>query len=259
MRPLLFLSGLVLVIAVARAEAPAQRPPAPADSLAAPAAGWARPRSSERSAERDAMVRQLLRYPRPRVSEERVIEAMRAVPRHWFVPEANRGNAYVDSPLAIGHGQTISQPYIVAIMTQLAVVRDTMRVLEVGTGSGYQAAVLNELTPEVYTLEIVGPLARRVEALFLERGYEAIHAAEGDGYFGWPEAAPFDRILVTAAAAHIPPPLVRQLAPGGRMVIPVGPKWGTQELLLVTKDATGTVRTESLLPVRFVPLTGGEP
>jgi protein-L-isoaspartate(D-aspartate) O-methyltransferase len=132
-----------------------------------------------------------------------------------------------------------------------------MRVLEVGTGSGYQAAVLNELTPGVYTIEIVAALAERTGALFRERGYGTIRAREGDGYHGWPEAAPFDRIVVTAAAAHLPPPLLRQLAPGGRMVIPVGPKWGTQELLLVTKDADGTVRTESLLPVRFVPLTGG--
>jgi protein-L-isoaspartate(D-aspartate) O-methyltransferase len=157
----------------------------------------------------------------------------------------------------IGFGQTISQPYIVALMTQLADVRPGMKVLEVGTGSGYQAAVLYELTDQVYTIEIITPLAKRTHGLFEELGLTGIQAKEGDGYYGWAPGAVFDRILVTAAAEHIPPPLLRQLNPGGRMVIPVGPKWGNQELLLVTKSASGEVSTRALLPVRFVPLTGG--
>ena len=191
------------------------------------------------------------------VTDESVLEAMRAVPRHAFVPEIRRGRAYDDTPLSIGHGQTISQPYIVALMSQLAEVEPGMKVLEVGTGSGYQAAVLAEIGAVVYSVEIITPLAERAGEWLEAAGFDAVTAAERDGYYGWPEYAPFDRIVVTAAADHIPQPLVQQLKAGGRMVIPVGPRWGMQELMLVEKDDSGDTRTRSLVPVRFVPLTGG--
>ena len=216
------------------------------------------PGPAEGQEERQAMVATLLQYPAPlAVTETRVLQAMDHVPRHRFVPAGQRSHAYRDSPVPIGYGQTISQPYIVALMTQLADIQHGDKVLEVGTGSGYQAAILFELTDNVYTVEIIAPLAERTQALFEDLGLQRISAREGDGYYGWAQQAPFDRILVTAAAAHIPPPLVQQLKPGGRMVIPVGPKWGHQELLLVTKSSAGDIVTRSLLPVRFVPLTGG--
>ncbi len=186
---------------------------------------------------------------------EAVLEAMRRVPRPLFVPEAERDRAWEDRPLPIGHGQTISQPSVVALMTDLLDIRPGDRVLEIGTGSGYQAAVLAELGADVWSIEIVEPLAesarRRLESL----GYR-VHLRHGDGYHGWPEAAPFDAIIVTAAASHVPPPLVAQLRPGGRMVIPVGGRFTLQYLMLVEKDADGGVTTRQLLPVIFVPLTG---
>jgi protein-L-isoaspartate(D-aspartate) O-methyltransferase len=218
------------------------------------------PAPRERLEERDAMVRTIRQYAgeTTAVTDERVLRAMRHVPRHHFVPASESAHAYRDSPVPIGFGQTISQPYIVALMTQLADVRPGMKVLEVGTGSGYQAAILYELTDQVHTIEIIAPLAERTRRLFEDLGLAGIQAKEGDGYYGWSPGAAFDRILVTAAAEHIPPPLLRQMNPGGRMVIPVGPKWGNQELLLVTKSASGEIATRALLPVRFVPLTGGE-
>ncbi len=219
------------------------------------------PRLQERQDERNHMVDTLLRYRGGElaVTDKAVIRAMRHVPRHRFVPAAEQSRAYRDSPVTIGYGQTISQPYMVALMTQLAEIRSGMKVLEVGTGSGYQAAVLYELTDAVYTVEIIAPLATRTAALFRELNLDAIRAREADGYYGWAfdSAIRFDRILVTAAARHIPPPLLQQLAPGGRMVIPVGSRWGLQQLMLVSKDEAGATRTRSLLPVRFVPLTGG--
>jgi protein-L-isoaspartate(D-aspartate) O-methyltransferase len=219
---------------------------------------WKPPRFEQRASERAAMVETIRRYRYAEVTDERVLAAMENVPRHRFVPEKQQRAAYADSPLPIGHGQTISQPYIVALMTQLAELEPGMKVLEVGTGSAYQAAVLSELTPNVFTIEIIHPLAERAQKTLGELGYDAVRPREGDGYYGWAEEAPFDRILVTAAAAHIPPPLLRQLESEGRMVIPVGPRWGTQQLLVVTKDAEGKSRTRSILPVRFVPLVGGE-
>jgi protein-L-isoaspartate(D-aspartate) O-methyltransferase len=180
------------------------------------------------------------------------LRAMRTVPRHLFVPEALRNQAYDDTPLPIGFGQTISQPYIVAFMTEVAQPKRNSRVLEIGTGSGYQAAVLAELCDEVYTVEIVPELAQRGARALREAGYERVQVRTGDGYHGWPEHAPFDLIVVTAAAEAIPPPLVAQLADGGRMIIPVGPALGSQNLVLVTKR-DGRVRTRTLLPVRFVP------
>jgi len=188
--------------------------------------------------------------------DDRVMEVMARVPRHEFVPANQRRYAYQNRPLPIGYGQTISQPYIVAIMTDLLQLERGERVLEVGTGSGYQAAVLAELKTDVYTVEIIPELGREVADRFERLGYKGITTRIGDGYFGWEDHAPFDGIIVTAAAAHIPPPLVRQLKPGGRMVIPVGGPFRVQQLTMVEKSATGEVTTRQLLPVAFVPLTG---
>lgn len=191
------------------------------------------------------------------ITTSAVLKAMGRVPRHDFVPEELRSQAYKDRPLPIGYGQTISQPFIVAYMTELLQLEPGDRVLEVGTGSGYQAAVLAELTDEVYTIEIIDELAIAARETLALTGYTKVRVKQGDGYFGWPEYAPFDGIIVTAAAGHIPPPLLEQLKPGGRMVIPVGGVYQIQSLMRVEKSAAGTVHTERLLPVRFVPFTGG--
>jgi len=187
-----------------------------------------------------------------------VLAAMDQVPRHRFIPEDARGYAYLDQPLSIGHGQTISQPYIVALMTDLLGVGKGDKVLEVGTGSGYQAAILAVLGVQVYSIEIVETLATHTAALLQELGYDRVQVRVGDGHHGWPEQAPFDAIIVTACASHIPKPLVEQLKPGGRMVIPVGEVFSTQELMLLEKDNDGCSKTRTVLPVRFVPLTGGQ-
>jgi protein-L-isoaspartate(D-aspartate) O-methyltransferase len=189
--------------------------------------------------------------------DPRVLDALRKVPRHRFVPADQQPYAYKNRPLPIGHGQTISQPYIVALMTDLLNVQAGNRVLEIGTGSGYQAAILAEMGAEVYTIEIVEPLGVRAETTLAALGYGTVKVRVGDGYFGWEAFAPFDAIIVTAAASHVPPPLVKQLRPGGRMVIPVGAPFLTQHLQLVEKEADGTVVSKQILPVRFVPLTGG--
>jgi len=188
--------------------------------------------------------------------DQRVVDALLKVPRHEFVRAAERSYAYENRPLPIGYGQTISQPYIVAIMTDLLQLKKTDKVLEVGTGSGYQAAMLAELADSVYTIEIVEPLAKQAATNLKRAGYEAVHTRTGDGYYGWEEAAPFDGIVVTAVASHIPPPLIKQLKPGGRMIIPVGAQFMTQYLVLLTKDADGKITTRQILPVSFVPLTG---
>ncbi|MDR6860008.1 protein-L-isoaspartate(D-aspartate) O-methyltransferase [Variovorax guangxiensis] len=193
---------------------------------------------------------------RPALSE-RVTTALRQVPRHAFVPEDQRLYAYVNRPLPIGHGQTISQPYIVALMTELAQPQPDHKVLEVGTGSGYQAAVMARLVRTVYSMEIIEPLGLAARERLQTLGYRNVEVRLGDGYHGWEEHAPYDAILVTAAASHIPPPLIRQLKPGGRMVIPVGAAFLVQQLMLVEKNADGTVSTRQILPVAFVPLTGG--
>jgi len=190
------------------------------------------------------------------VRDPRVLDALRAVPRHWFVPESQAARAYEDTPLPIPGGQTISQPYIVALMTEALHLRPDSRVLEIGTGSGYQAAVLSAITPHVYTIEIVPELAAWAARVFAERGYTTIRAREGDGYRGWPEEAPFDAIVVTAAPDHVPPALVEQLAPGGRLCLPVGDERAEQQLLVITKAADGTTTQQTLAPVRFVPMTG---
>jgi protein-L-isoaspartate(D-aspartate) O-methyltransferase len=189
--------------------------------------------------------------------DDRVMGALARVPRHQFVPSGQVPNAYENRPLPIGHGQTISQPYIVALMTDLLEVAPGHKVLEVGTGSGYQAAVLAEMGARVFTIEIIEPLGRSAEERLKRLGYRQVQVRVGDGYYGWPEEAPFDAIIVTAAASHIPPPLVRQLKPGARMVIPVGAPFLTQHLMLVRKSVEGAIESRQILPVRFVPLAGG--
>ncbi|OYV19499.1 MAG: protein-L-isoaspartate(D-aspartate) O-methyltransferase [Methylococcaceae bacterium NSP1-1] len=188
--------------------------------------------------------------------DERVLNAIGKVPRHEFVPDDQRPYAYENRPLSIGYGQTISQPYIVAIMTDLLKPKKTDRVLEVGTGSGYQAAILAELVDSVYSIEIVKELGEQAAENLKKTGYNTVHTRTGDGYYGWETEAPFDGIVVTAVASHIPPPLLKQLKPGGRMIIPVGGQFMMQYLVLVTKDADNNVTTRQILPVRFVPLTG---
>jgi len=201
-------------------------------------------------------VQETSRYIDKQELDPRVMEALARVPRHEFVPETERRYAYQNRPLPIGYGQTISQPYIVALMTDLARVGPDAKALEVGTGSGYQAAILAELAHRVYTIEIIPELAVEAEQRLQRLGYDRVQTRVGDGYYGWEEVAPFDLILVTAAASHVPPPLIRQLTPGGRMVIPVGGRFQVQQLMLVEKTREGEVRTRQVLPVRFVPLTG---
>ena len=187
-----------------------------------------------------------------------VLAALAAVPRHVFLPEVLRPVAYINRPLPIGHEQTISQPFIVALMTDLLDLRARDRVLEIGTGSGYQAAVLGQLVQQVYTLEIIPALADQARQRLQALGYDNIELRLGDGQSGWPEKAPYDAILVTAAAPDIPPALIRQLKPGGRLLIPIGPRHGHQNLLLARKEADGHLSRQNLLPVIFVPLTGVE-
>lgn len=215
------------------------------------------------AAERGRMLEEIARTTRETRAETgraalsaSVMEAMGRVQRHRLVPEAERHNAYRNHPVAIGHGQTISQPFIVALMTDLLDARKGDRILEVGTGSGYQAAVLAELGAKVYTIEIVEPLAREAASRLAALGYTSIVTRVGDGYRGWPEHAPFDGIIVTAAAREVPSPLVEQLKPGGKLVIPVGESGGAQMLYVVEKDAAGKVTRRPILGVRFVPLTG---
>jgi len=205
----------------------------------------------DQTALREAMVRTQLEA--RDITDVRVLAAMRTVPRHEFVPEAVVAHAYDDAPLPIGHQQTISQPYIVALMTQHADIQPADRVLEIGTGSGYQAAVLAEVAKDVYSIEIVEPLARQAERTLKRLGYERVHVRHGDGYRGWPDAAPCDAILVTAAPETVPQPLLDQLAPGGRLVVPVGTV--VQELE-VHRRTDGGIRIEHVAPVRFVPMTG---
>jgi protein-L-isoaspartate(D-aspartate) O-methyltransferase len=188
------------------------------------------------------------------IDDARVLRAMRDVPRHLFVPPSLQEQAYDDRPLPIGHDQTISQPYIVALMTELARPKSGDRALEVGTGSGYQAAVLSRLVTRVYSIELVEELARDAAARLKTLGYANVTTRAGDGYAGWPEAAPFDIVMVTAAPDHVPQPLVDQLKPEGRMVIPVGSVFDLQQLQLIEKDGQGRVSTRTIAPVRFVPL-----
>lgn len=220
--------------------------------------------AADLAAQRERMVREIeedVRFTRAALGkeslDERVLQVMRRVPRHEFVPPGQRSAAYENRPLPIGFGQTISQPYIVAVMTDLLQVGPDDVVFELGTGSGYQAAVLAELAKQVYTMEIIEELGERARETLARLDYANVTVRVGDGYYGWEEQAPFDAIMVTAAGDHIPPPLVRQLKPGGRMMIPVGSRFFTQQLVLVEKGEDGAIRTRELLPVQFVPITGG--
>jgi protein-L-isoaspartate(D-aspartate) O-methyltransferase len=188
------------------------------------------------------------------VTDARVLAALRAIPRHLFVPPGSQDEAYEDRPVPIGYGQTISQPYIVALMTELARPAPGDRVLEIGTGSGYQAAVLSRLAGTVYTIEIIEPLAEHARQLLAKLECRNVTVRAGDGYGGWPEKAPFDAIVVTAAPDHVPPALLEQIGPGGRLVIPVGGVNDVQQLRVMEKDARGEIRTRDVVPVRFVPL-----
>ncbi len=185
-----------------------------------------------------------------------VMKSLSTVERHEFVPQSQKRYAYEDRPLPIGHGQTISQPYIVALMTDLISPEDSDVVLEIGTGSGYQAAILAELVEHVYTIEIIEPLFNTATTRLYRLGYDNVTTRLGDGYFGWEQHGPFDAIVVTAAASHVPPPLIQQLKPGARMVIPVGGRFMTQQLLLIEKTEQGDIITKQIAAVRFVPLTG---
>ncbi len=215
------------------------------------AGGPAEAQETGRSRERERMVDTQIEA--RGIRDPRVLAAMRTVPRHRFVPPALQDQAYADTPLPIGSSQTISQPFIVAYMTEALQLPPAAAVLEIGTGSGYQAAVLAEVAREVYSIEIVPELAERSAQVLAELGYDNIHLRTGDGYRGWPDAAPFDGIMVTAAPDHVPPALVEQLAVGGRLVIPVGRY--SQDMRIVTRTADGSV-TETTIPVRFVPMTG---
>ncbi len=215
------------------------------------------PAFSERVKEREKMVwKGIANYPYQPVKDSLVLEAMKRVPRHAFIPMEFRKDAYRNSPLLIGYNQTISQPFIVAHMTELLEIERNHKVLEVGTGSGYQSAVLGELCNHVYTIEIIEPLGLKAELLLHELGYDNIHVRIGDGYEGWPEEAPFDRIIVTCAPEDIPQPIIDQLSPGGRIVIPVGKANQTQYMVTVTKNRNGRISSKSHYPVRFVPMTG---
>lgn len=214
--------------------------------------------SSERKEERKQMVEEQIAKPPfgfTAVKDEKVLETMRVVPRHVFVPGRLHKMAYEDTPLPIGHGQTISQPYMVGLMTELLELTPKSKVLEIGTGSGYQAAILAHLTPHVYTVEIIETLANRAKETLQQQGYDEVHCLRADGYHGWADEAPFDAIIVTCAAGHLPPPLWEQLNPGGRIVIPIGGPYEVQRLVIVTKQEDGSRKSRSISGVRFVPLT----
>ncbi len=235
------------VAAGAPATSPTTRP-----ASTQPLKPWKPPRIKARQSDRAAMARVIRLYG---LKDKPILDAMEAVARHEFVPRSLLGDAYRDSPLPIGHGQTISQPYIVAKMTRELRLPKNARVLEVGTGSGYQAAVLSEFTRHVHTIEIIKPLYEAARKRLKRLGYHVIQVRHGDGYYGWADKGPFDAIIVTCAAGQIPPPLIKQLKRGGRMVIPVGGPFSVQSLLLVEKRKDGSLRSRSLGAVRFVPLT----
>lgn len=248
--PLIALSALVVASQTGcRAKQP---PPAPSKAVSLPARAEEKETADHYAALRRRMVQDQLQG--RDITDGRVLEVMGRVPRHVFVPETLRESAYFDAALPIGHGQTISQPYIVALMTQLARPAPEDRALDVGTGSGYQAAVLAELVEQVDSIEILRPLAEQAERRLARLGYDNVEVRHGDGYAGWPEHAPFDIIIVAAAPDHVPQPLVEQLAEGGRLVIPVGTGWD-MDLQLIEKDPKGNVSQRAVAPVAFVPMT----
>jgi len=253
------LAGVAEPVQLATGAVSEAAPPATRQATTQPLV-WHRPRVSEFQAQRDRLVKKTISHPwdrRQRITESRVLAAMRHVPRHLFVERGERSRAHADHPLPIGYGQTISQPYIVALMTEALRLRPGAKVLEIGTGSGYQAAVLSELTPHVFSMEIIEPLYKRASTRFKKLGYKTIRCKHADGYLGWPEHAPFDGIIVTCAAGHVPPPLFKQLAPGGRMVIPVGQPGMYQQLKVLTKDPkTSRPKYQTICGVAFVPMTG---
>jgi len=231
--------------------------PASAQEVLTDRIASAHPAFEERVSERELMVMEdVENYPYLQVKNRAVLKAMRRVPRHAFVPEEMRPYAYENRPLPIGYNQTISQPVIVAHMSALLELDSTHRVLEIGTGSGYQAAILAELCDDVFTMEIIPPLGERATAVLAELGYEQVRVRVGNGYDGWPEEAPFDRMIVTCAPDDIPEKLLEQLAPGGRIIIPVGSPFQTQYMVLLKKNKNGKVSQEKQYPVRFVPMTG---
>ena len=250
--------ALLCVLAVLLAVAPGCSSVTENTQVARPGAPGAKEPSpvAARQSERDEMVRVIRGYG---LEDEAVLAAMAVVQRHEFVPPAYSRFAYADTPLPIGYGQTISQPYIVAEMTRQLHLKAGAKVLEIGTGSGYQAAVLAHLTSEVYTIEIIKPLAEEARERLKRLGYASVKVCCGDGFNGWPEAAPFDAIIGTCVAGEVPPPLIEQLKAPGRMVIPIGEEWGPQSLMLIEKDAEGKVHRLPLLPVRFVPLLRTDP
>jgi protein-L-isoaspartate(D-aspartate) O-methyltransferase len=252
---LTLLAGLGLVAVLVSRTMPAANstPPAVPSAATSPLAARQAEPADEHLEERMSMVDRQIRG--RGVTDQDVLDAMERVPRHEFVPRAYQVQAYDDRPLPIGYGQTISQPYIVALMTELLQLKNTDRVLEVGTGSGYQAAILAEVVTQVYTVEIIEPLAVEARERLERLGYDNVHALQADGYFGWEEHAPYDAIIVTAAPDHIPQPLVQQLKEGGKLVIPVGPPGGYQSLWEVTREGDA-IKKREVTGVLFVPLTG---
>ena len=232
------------------------KPQQATDSGVPAESSWPRPRSGEHIEQRRQMVNHIRNA--YRLEDPAALDAMINVPRHWFVRDREQSLAYADMPLRIDNNQTISQPFIVAYMTSLLELDKDKKVLEIGTGSGYQAAVLNEFTPHVYSIEIIKPLAQAAAKRLKKHGYTNVKLKIGDGFKGWQEHQPFDAIIVTCAPDNIPPALIEQLKPAGKMVIPVGTMFRGQDLVLVTKDEKGEVLTKSLIPVRFVPMVRGD-
>jgi len=240
--------------APADANAESERKQKAAEEKKVPRPEHTHPAFAQRIKEREEMVATQIQA--RDINDPNVLKAMRIVPRHAFVGDREQDLAYADHPLPIGFDQTISQPYIVAFMTQALGLKPDSKVLEIGTGSGYQAAVCAEIAAEVYTIEIVEGLAKSAEELLGELGYPNVFVRAGDGYFGWKEKAPYDAIIGTAAAGRVPPPLLGQLKPGGRMILPVEGRLGFQYLVLVTKDQKGNLSRRNVMPVQFVPMTG---
>jgi protein-L-isoaspartate(D-aspartate) O-methyltransferase len=248
--------GLIFVLLAACTIDTPPKPSPPPLSTAMPSVTPSMSREeSDFAQKREQMV--VKQIERRGVTDENVLQAMEATPRHLFVPEEQRSQAYHDFPLPIGYGQTISQPYIVALMTELLELEEGDKVLEIGTGSGYQAAVLAEMPDvEVYTIEVIPELAQKAEETLKNVGYDDVRCKQADGYYGWPEHAPFDAIIVTAAPDHVPKPLAEQLAVGGRMVIPIGPRGGYQTLWKFVKQPDGELKAYNKGGVAFVPFTG---